>query len=128
MINNLENNFFKDISISNDAYKLANAIYNTYKIDEDAYLSISAKNLINLFPHLSVYESIFKIRALFMEINEPILIQHFEYRNRYISWKTISFCYCDNCIEDINDVLELELDEMYLELLENDKSQKILKI
>ncbi len=127
-INNIENNFFTNISISNDAYKLVNAIYNTYNIEDEPYLEIKAKNIINLFPNKSVNESIFCIKKLFLEINEPVLIKNFDFKGKYIYWRALSFCNCHNYIEKESDTLKLDIDEMYIELLKNDKTQKILNI
>ena len=99
--------------LSEDALRLARAIYNTH-IENGCYLDMSIK-LKCIFTLLNIQESIDSInyiKALFIELNEPICVKNFRYKHKTYSTHFVVFCtysFTDTSVE-------LELSEEYLEV------------
>ncbi len=120
-------NPFIDFTLSKDAIKLANMIYNTYKQENDPYLVVSVQRLCAVFGfrHYTCSKKEKQIlRDLFDELNEPIRVIDFKYKNRTYEWKSLQFCTFEKSWEDEDTSIELMLNEMYIaamkEYLEED--------
>ncbi len=99
--------------LSEDALRLARAIYNTH-VKNDYYLDmqINLKNVYNLLNLEESTESINYIKNLFIELNEPICVKNFLYKHKTYPMRFVIFC--NYTFTD--DAIELELSEEYLEV------------
>jgi hypothetical protein len=78
---------------SKDALRLAHAIYNThFTNDQDLYLNIKLERVLSLFKISNNPQSIAYIIELFEELNEPLGVKNFEFRNRKYKLRFITFC------------------------------------
>lgn len=120
-------NPFIDFELSKDAVKLANMLYNTYRQESDPHLVVSVQRLCEVFGfrHYTCSKKEKQIlRDLFDELNEPIRVVDFKYKNRTYEWKSLQFCTFEKSWEDKDTSIELILNEMYIaamkEYLEED--------
>ncbi len=110
-----KSNLFHE-ELSQNALKLARAIYNTH-IENRCYLNMSIK-LKRIYALLNIEESIDSlnyIKTLFIELNEPICVKNFTYKHKTYSARFLMFCtysFSDTSVE-------LELNEEYLEVEAN---------
>ncbi len=98
---------------SHDSLKLARALYNTYRNnDEDLYMEIKLKTVISLLGLREGKESIEYIETLLEELNEPIAVKNFKLFAKVYPIRFVVFCkYRIN-----DDIIEIELSEEYLEV------------
>jgi len=97
--------------ISDDALKLARAIYFTYLTNEsDLYLEIKLVSIMKLLHLHSNKETIEEIHKLLRELNEPLAIKDFNFYGKFYPLRFVVFCkYKIN-----KDILEIELSEEFL--------------
>ncbi len=96
---------------SADALKLARAIHNTYIEDEEElFMEIKIKNVLNLLNLNSGVESLRYIRNLFEELNEPLCVKNFKYFANTYKMRFVVFC-TYNIKEE---TIEIELSEEFL--------------
>ncbi len=99
--------------LSEDALRLARAIYNTH-IENGRRLDMEVKYK-SIYSLLNIEESIDSInyiKTLFIELNEPICVNNFKYKHKTYPMRFVVFCNCT--FTDI--AVELELSEEYLEV------------
>ena len=96
--------------MSEDALKLARAIYNTYITYDDLEMEIKFSTFFKLLNLHPCKNSIIDIQNLLEELNEPLAVRNFEYEGKTIQLKFIQFC--SYVIK--KDTIELELSESYL--------------
>jgi hypothetical protein len=115
---NNEYNPFAKFSLSPDAVKLANALYNTYVQEDYPQLEISVKRLCELFGFHGFTpkpDDLDYIRGLFDELNEPIAVIDFKYRHKLYEWMAMQFCTFEKPWRNDDDTIEVLINEMYLE-------------
>lgn len=102
--------------LSKDTLRLARAIYNTH-VGDNYYLDleIKFKNICSLLNLQPTNESINYIKTLFIELNEPICVKNFTYKNKTFPMRFVIFC----TYTFTNDSVKLELSEEYLEVEAN---------
>ena len=103
--------------ISENALKLARAIYNTYiTLDEELSLEIKIPTFFKLLNLQPCTDSIKDIQNLLEELNEPLAVRKFEFNGRKIQLKFIQFCnYTINeKTVTIRKILASKIDEMEL--------------
>ncbi len=98
---------------SQDALKLARALYNTYRNDgDDLCMEIKLNTIISLLGLRSGKEAVSYIEMLLEELNEPIAVKNFKFIAKIYPIRFIVFCkYRIN-----DDIIEIELSEEYLEV------------
>jgi len=102
--------------LSVDALHLARAIYNTY-IENNFDLSMEIKlsviyNLLNLQPS---NDSLKYIKSVLIELNEPVCVKNFKYKNKIYNMRFVAFC----TYSFSSNSIELELSEEFLEVEAN---------
>jgi len=96
---------------SQDALRLARAIYNTYIEDEkDLYMEIHLEKLTSLFNIANDKEGIHYLSNLFEEINEPISVKNFKFYGEEYELRFMQFCK----YEIREDIVMIELNEEFL--------------
>ncbi|RLA79972.1 MAG: hypothetical protein DRG78_11880 [Epsilonproteobacteria bacterium] len=96
---------------SNDALKLAKAIYNTYiEDDKNLYMEININIIIRLLRLQAGDEAVKYIRNLFEELNEPLLVKEFKFYGEIFPMKFINFC--EYTIT--KSTIEIELNDKFL--------------
>jgi len=78
--------------LSNNALKLARALYHTYKKDEDLYIKASLKVICSIFKIDTSSHSIKFLVDIFEELNEPIMVQNFKFYTKKYDRKFLTFC------------------------------------
>ena len=117
MMNDDTYNPFAHFSLSDDAVKLANAIYNTYVQEDYPYLEISVNRLCEIFGfggYAHRHQDLEYIRGLFEELNEPIAVVDFKYGSRLYDWKALTFCSFEKPWGDSDETIEIVINEMYI--------------
>ena len=96
-----------------DALKLARAIYNTYRNnDDDLCMTIKLSTIISLLGLREGEESIEYIESLLEELNEPIAVKNFKFFAKVYPLRFVVFCkYSMN-----DDIIDIELSDEYLEV------------
>lgn len=116
----MENNAynpFANLELSDDAIKLANAIYNTYVQEDYPYLEIGVHRLCEIFGFTGYTHSkdeLDYIRGLFEELNEPIAVVDFKYGSKTYDWKALQFCAFEKPWQDEDKTIEIVINEMYI--------------
>ncbi len=128
MQNEEKQNPFANFTLSDDAVHLANAIYNTYVLEDDPELVISVDRLYAAFRYARAKESYDYINHLFTQLNEPIAVSDFEYRGTIYGWKILEFCKFTKPWQEADDYLELEINEMYLAAMGRFMDEPFLKL
>ncbi|MDD2567317.1 MAG: hypothetical protein PHS10_04975 [Thiovulaceae bacterium] len=96
---------------SDDALKLARAIYSTYVKDEkDPYMKIKTSIVIKLLKLEDHENPLLYIKMLLEELNEPIAVKNFKYYATIYPVRLLTFCTYTLDAE----YLELELNEEFL--------------
>lgn len=119
---------FKMQTLSDDAIKLANVLYNTYINENDAELHIPVIKLCDVFNYVCDDISKSMIMKLFEELNEPILIPHFEYYGKKMQWQMLSFCSFDEVWKLEDDFIDIYINEIYLHVLKNYVDEPFINI
>jgi len=78
--------------LSDNALKLARAIYNTYITYDDIEMEIKFETFFKLLQLQSCKDSIDDIQWLLEELNEPLAVKNFEYNGIKTQLKFIQFC------------------------------------
>jgi len=96
---------------SDDALKLARAIYNTYiENEEELFMEIKIATILKLLNLHSSVDAIKYIKFLLEELNEPLCVRDFKYFANIYPMRFVVFCtYVIN-----EETIELELDEEFL--------------
>ena len=128
MQNDDKQNPFANFQLSDDAAHLANALYNTYVLEDDPELEISVDRLYAAFRYARAPESYKYLIHLFMELNEPIAVSDFEYRGTIYGWKILEFCTFDKPWQEADDYIELQINEMYLAAMGRFMEEPFLKL
>jgi hypothetical protein len=98
---------------SNDALRLAKAIYHTYINDEkNLFLHIHIQKVLFLLGLEHNENSLSYLRYLFAELNEPFAVRNFKFYDKVYSMRIIVFC--NYTIKD--EILELELSEEFMHM------------
>ncbi len=98
-------------TISDDALKLARAIYNTYiENDKDLFMEIKILTILNLLNLQSSKDAIKYIRYLLEELNEPLCVKNFKYFSKIYPMRFVVFC--TYVIKD--GMIEIELSDEFL--------------
>ncbi|MCW8839279.1 MAG: hypothetical protein OQJ77_02175 [Thiovulaceae bacterium] len=101
--------------LSDEAIKLALAIYNTYLENEDLEMQINISKLFNLFKLHATNDSLAYIKNIFMELTEPIIVKNFKFYNNLYPMRIVTFC-----IYTFHDkYVNIELSEEFLEVEKN---------
>lgn len=99
---------------SEDAIKLANAIYQTYIYEEYSHLKLSVKRLCEVFQFEHTPETISYFRALFSELNEPVAVSDFTYEEHLYKWLVLDFCSFEKPWQDEDEYIYIAINEIYL--------------
>ena len=119
---------FKMQHFSDDAIKLATVLYNTYISENDAELHIPVLKLCDIFNYECDYISKSMIMKLFEELNEPIMVPHFEYHGRRMQWQILSFSSFDEVWKLDDEFIEIYMNEMFLYLLKHYVDEPFINI
>ncbi len=96
---------------SDDALKLARAIYNTYiEDDKNLFMEIKIKTVLNLLNLQSSIDAMKYIRYLLEELNEPLCVKNFKYFANIYPMRFVVFC--AYIIKD--ETIEIDLSEEFL--------------
>ncbi len=96
---------------SEDALRLARAIYNTYiEDDKNLFMEINLKTVSSLLKIPYNIKAVQYIIKLLEELNEPLLVKNFKYFAKTSEMKFLQFCkYKIN-----KETIEIELSEEFL--------------
>ncbi len=110
-----------DVFISNlpsaEAIKLANAIYQTYLVEESFTLTISVARLCEIYGFEKTPETIAYFKRLFEELNEPAAVRNYEFKGHFYAWLVVQFCSFDAPWEFEDTQIHLALNELYLDAM-----------
>lgn len=96
--------------LSDNALKLARAIYNTYVTYDDLDMEIKFATFFKLLNLHACKDSIIDIQNLLEELNEPLAVRNFEFHGETTQLKFIQFC----CYKIHKETIEINLSEEYL--------------
>jgi len=97
--------------LSEDALRLARAIYNTYiKNEQELFMEIKISTVLNFLNLHPSKDSIVYIKNLFEELNEPICVNNFKFYANVYPLRFIVFC--SYIIKE--ETIEIELSEEFL--------------
>ena len=108
-----ENQFISNLP-RQDAIKLANAIYQTYLIEESSHLKLSVKRLCEIYCFEFTKETYEYFQSLFDELNEPVAVTDFTYENHLYKWLILNFCTFKSEWKYTDEYIELAINEIYL--------------
>ena len=100
---------------------MANAIFHTYKVDEnrDLIIEVPLKRVCELFKKPCNQESIAYVSELINEIlDEPIAVINKELNHKYIKWKTYNFFILLQPLEMGGDSIKLRINPEYLTIMQ----------
>ncbi len=97
---------------SEEALKLAHAIYNTYMLnDKELYMEIQLKTIAKLLKlDINHNHTLKKIQDILEDLNEPLFIKEFEFRTKTYHNRFITFFK----YKLTQDILYLQLNEEFL--------------
>ena len=121
-------NPFATVDLSDEAIKLANAIYNTYLLDKYPYLHIPVERLCGMFGLGFSKESTDHLRKVFEELNEPIVVTDFQYGSKVHRWTVLQFCEFEKKWEDGDAYIDIYIEEMYIEAMKRFMEKPIVNI
>jgi hypothetical protein len=103
--------------LSQDAIKLARALYNTYKENDDDNLDMSIKleAILRLLKLEDTQKSLFYVRKLLEELNEPLGIKNFTFEHTTYPLRFVTFCK----YSFTDGLLNIQLSEEYLDVQKN---------
>lgn len=111
------NNPFANVELSDNAKRLANAIYNTYIQEKYPYIEISVKRLYKMFGedhYTHSQEEFERLQSLFEELNEPVALTNFKYGSKTYPWVVVQFCEFEKEWEIGDETIDIQINEMYL--------------
>ena len=114
---NQAKNPFANVDLSDEAIKLANAIYHTYLLDKYPYLHIPVQRLCAIFGLEFDKEATDRLREIFEELNEPIVVTDFQYGSKVHDWTVLQFCEFEKRWEEGDAYVDIYLEEMYVEAM-----------
>ncbi len=105
-------------SINEDTKILAQSLYSTYITNvKNTYICANIDKFYRLFGLEDNAASLKKIVAIFVDLTEPIMIDNFEFRNKKYKNIILSFCTFDFIQKSGVQLIEIQINEMYLEAL-----------
>ena len=96
--------------ISENALRLARAVYNTYITYDHLDMEIKFQTFFKLLNLHPCKDSIDDIQNLLEELNEPLAVRNFEFRGETTQLKFIQFC----CYKIKKETIEINISEEYL--------------
>lgn len=111
---------------SENAVRLAQALYNTYVIEEDEILEFNVQRLFELFRMPKSQGSYDFITALFDDLNEPIVVENYPFQGGVIDWKSIAFCTFLIPWRIDDDSVTIELNMLYLDVMKNSMQEPFI--
>lgn len=108
---------FMSVLPGEDAIKLANAIYQTYVIEEDSHLTLNVARLCEVFGFRHTHETIAYFKMLFEELNEPVVVTDFHYNNHRYKWLVLTFCSFEAPWNDEDSHIYIALNEIFLQAM-----------
>ncbi len=109
---------FMPVLPSDDAIKLANAIYQTYLVEDTPYLTLSVKRLCDIYAFEHTQETVQYFKELFVELNEPVVITDFTYEKKLYPWLVIEFCSFEEVWHYEDEHVEIVVNEMFLSAMQ----------
>lgn len=106
--------------------RLANALYQTYISGYNPLLHIRKELVYRLFRRSDDNPDETVIKQLFDELNEPCVVQDFEYQGKLIEWQTVSFCRLLSDITSENDYIDIEINELFLAVLQSEEEESLI--
>ena len=103
--------------LSQDALRLARALYNTYKEngEDDLEMQIKVEAILRLLKRENTQESLLYIRTLLEELNEPLGVKNFNYQGKLYPLRFVVFC--KYAID--GEIVHIELSDEYLDVQQN---------
>ena len=101
--------------LSDNALKLARAIYNTYITYDDLDMEIKFETFFKLLNLHPCKDSIDDVQNLLEELNEPLAVRNFEFHGETTQLKFVQFC----TYSIHKETIEINLSEEYLHVQEN---------
>ena len=106
--------------LASKTLKLAESIYSTYVVNEkDPYMQISVEKLYKLLGLENEANPFKALMNIFVDLTEPIIVRNFEYKIKKYPQMILSFCTFKEIKEEGKHMIEIELNEMYLEAMKN---------
>ena len=102
---------------SQEAIKLANAIYQTYALEEESHIKISVKRLCQVFERKHNAETVRYFKRLFEELNEPVVVTDFDYDGHYYKWLVLQFCSFEKFWDNKDRYCYIAVNEVYLKAM-----------
>ncbi|MBU1928060.1 hypothetical protein KKG77_03580 [bacterium] len=116
-------NLFK-VPLSNEALKVARALYNTYLIkNRELHLEIKLQAFVNLLKIPYDTYAIEYILSIFEELNEPLEVLNFRYEKNFYPRRFIFFCK----YEIIHDTIIIDISGEYFHAHDNYMSDTFLR-
>jgi hypothetical protein len=112
---------------SQDAIKLANAIYQTYVFEEYSHLKLSVKRLCEVFKFDHTSETIAYFKLLFAELNEPVAVTNFTYEEHLYKWLVLDFCSFEKTWNDEDEYVYVAINEIYLSAMQTLMSEPFIQ-
>jgi hypothetical protein len=103
---------------SKDAIKLANAVYQTYIVEEYSHLKLSIKRLCEVFQFDKTPETIAYFKLLFDELNEPVAVKDFAYEENFYKWLVLDFCSFEQEWQLEDEYIYVAINEIYLHAMQ----------
>lgn len=103
---------------SDDAIKLANAVYQTYIVEEYSHLKLSVERLCAIYAFKHTPETILYFKTLFAELNEPVALKDFTYEDHYYKWIVLNFCTFEKEWKNEDKFVYIALNEIYLSAMQ----------
>lgn len=125
------NNPFANVVLSDEAKRLANAIYNTYVQEQYPYIEISVKKLYQMFGEDHYTHSITEfehLKGIFEELNEPVALTNFKYGSKTYPWVIVQFCEFERDWKIEDETIEIQISEMYLAALKEYMDEPFLPL
>lgn len=101
--------------LSDNALKLARAIYNTYITYDDLDMEIKFETFFKLLHLHPCKDSVNDVQNLLEELNEPLAVRNFEFHGEITQLKFVQFC----TYTIHQETIEINLSEEYLHVQEN---------
>jgi len=111
---------------SENAVRLAQALYNTYVIEEDEVLEFSVTRLYEMFRVSASKGSYDFLNALFDDLNEPIVVENYWYEGEIIEWKSIEFCHFILPWKFDDEHVSIALNLLYIDVIKHSMQEPFL--
>jgi hypothetical protein len=97
-----------------EAIKLANAIYQTYLVEDSSHLQFSVKRLCEIYNFEFTQDTFCYFKTLFAELNEPVAVTDFTYKGDFYKWLVLDFCSFENEWKFEDEYINIAINEIYL--------------